>query len=434
MRIVSIRKGEENLINDYFTNRSEGDLFKIDNDVNKIINKIKQDGDQGLFFYNELYDGVSQETLKSNLRVSTQEIEEAWLATEEDFKEALTSAALKIRDFHNRQLEKTWTYENQEGVILGQLINPIESVGIYIPGGKAAYPSTVLMNAIPAKIAGVRRIVMVTPPQSDGTINPYVLAAARLAGVDEIYKTGGAQAVSALAFGTESIKRVDKITGPGNIYVVRAKKQVFGTVAIDMIAGPSEICIIADEKANADFIAADLLSQAEHDEQAASVLITTSSELALKVKLKVAEQLTLLDRENIASISIHNNGLILLAEDLESCFALSNNFAPEHLEIMLENAASHLKNVKNAGAIFLGSYSPEPLGDYFAGPNHTLPTGGTARFASPLGVYDFIKKSSIIYYPKEVLYNEKGQIMTIAEKEGLTAHGRAIGIRFDETK
>jgi len=434
MRILEIKKGEESSIISCFTNRTEGDLNKIDSDVNQIINKVRLEGDQGLFHYSMLFDGVNAETLNSELRVSNHEIETAYLAIEEDVRDALIKASNKIYDFHLKQLEKTWTCKEENGVILGQLISPIENVGIYVPGGKAAYPSTVLMNVIPAKIANVKRIVLVTPPQKDGSINPYVLAAAKIAGVDEIYKIGGAQAIAALAYGTESIKAVDKITGPGNIYVARAKKLVFGIVAIDMIAGPSEICIIADEKANADFIAADLLSQAEHDEMAASVLITTSKKLAEEVYAKVADQLSQLERENIAMMSIHNNGFIFIAKDIDSCFAISNHFAPEHLEIMLDDPISYLDQVKNAGAIFLGSYSPEPLGDYYAGPNHTLPTGGTARFASPLGVYDFIKKSSIIYYPKEVLYNEKDPIMAIAEKEGLTAHARAIGIRFDKHK
>lgn len=433
MRILKIKKGEEHSIINSFANRTEENLNKIDSDVNQIINKIKVDGDQGLFYYNMLFDGVSPEALKFELRVSKEEMESAYQFIEEDVKEALVKASSKIYDFHLRQLEKTWTYENENGALLGQLITPIENVGIYVPGGKAAYPSTVLMNIIPAKIAGVKRIVMVTPAQTDGSVNPYVLAAAQLAGADEIYKVGGAQAIAALAYGTESIRPVDKITGPGNIFVARAKKAVYGVVAIDMIAGPSEICIIADEKANADFVAADLLSQAEHDEMAASVLITTSWEMAEEAKIKVAEQLSRLDRENIATMSIHNNGLIFVAEDIDSCFSISNCFAPEHLEILLDNPMSYLDKVKNAGAVFLGSYSPETLGDYLAGPNHTLPTGGTARFASPLGVYDFIKKSSIIYYPKEVLYNEKDQIMTIAYKEGLTAHAKAVGIRFEQS-
>lgn len=434
MRILKIKKGEESSIISSFTNRTEGDLNKIDSEVVQIINKVRSEGDQGLYHFNMLFDGVSAETLNSELRVSNHEIESAYLTIDNVVRDALIKAAAKIYDFHLKQLEKTWTFEEGNGAILGQLIRPIENVGIYVPGGKAAYPSTVLMNVIPAKIAKVKRIVLVTPPQKDGSINPYVLAAAKIAGVDEIYKVGGAQAIAALAYGTESIKAVDKITGPGNIYVARAKKLVFGVVAIDMIAGPSEICIIADEKANADFIAADLLSQAEHDEMAASVLITTSRELAEEVFEKVAEQLLQLERESIAMMSIHNNGIIFLAEDIDSCFAISNYFAPEHLEIMLDYPISYLENVENAGAIFLGSYSPEPLGDYYAGPNHTLPTGGTARFASPLGVYDFIKKSSIIYYPEEVLYNEKDRIMAIADKEGLTAHSRAIGIRFESSK
>jgi len=430
MRTIAIKKGQEASVSKFISNRAEDDLRNIDSDVYKIINKIRAEGDAGVYYYNKCFDGLDYVSAPYELRVSDQEIDEAFLLIEETLKDALQQAALKITAFHKKQLEQTWTYEEKNGVLLGQLINPIASVGVYVPGGKAAYPSTVLMNVIPAKIAGVERLVMVTPPNKDGVINPYVLAAAKLAGVDEIYKTGGAQAIAALAYGTESIKAVDKITGPGNIYVARAKKMVYGVVGIDMIAGPSEICIIADEHANADFIAADLLSQAEHDEMATSVLITTSAELADKVRIQVAAQLIKLDREGIATISIHNNGIIFLAEDLSSCFDISNYLAPEHLEIMLDQPKSHLDKVRNAGAVFLGSYSPEPLGDYFAGPNHTLPTGGNSRFSSPLGVYDFIKKSSIIYYPKEVLYNEKDQIIAIAEKEGLTAHAAAIALRF----
>ncbi len=432
MRIINIKKGAEESIASYLSNREESDLKKIDVQVDAIIRSVKLRGDEAIVEYMEAFDNVPGELLDGTLKVGQQDIDNAYGSIEKEVRDALEAAAIKIKEFHQKQLEKTWMSTEENGSMLGQLIRPIASVGIYVPGGKAAYPSTVLMNVIPAKIAGVNRIVITTPPGKNGAVDPYVLAAAKIAGADEVYRVGGAQAIAALAYGTQSIKAVDKITGPGNIYVARAKKMVFGQVDIDMIAGPSEICIIADGAANADFIAADLLSQAEHDEMAASVLVTTSKELAAKVKSAVALQLSLLDRESIAMMSIHNNGAIFVAEDDDSCFEIANIFAPEHLEIMLPDPISCLDRVRNAGAVFLGDYSPEPLGDYFAGPNHTLPTGGTARFASPLGVYDFIKKSSIIYYPKDVLYNEKDKIMAIAEKEGLTAHKKAIGIRFEQ--
>lgn len=428
MKIINIKKNEEKEILSYFKNRAEEDFYSIDVTVKDILNRVKKEGDKALSYYNEVFDKANV----TDIRVTEKEIETAYSSVEQDFKDALTQAAQNIRAFHEKQLEKTWKWEKGNGVILGQLINPMENVGVYVPGGKAAYPSTVLMNIIPAKIAGVNRIVMVTPPSQDGSINPYILTAAKIAGADEIYKVGGAQAVAALAYGTESIKPVKKIVGPGNIYVARAKKLLFGMIDIDMIAGPSEVCIIADEKVNPEFAAADLLSQAEHDEMAASIMITTSEAAAQKVKEEVELQLTRLSRMEIAQKSIESNGIIIVAEDLDSAFVLSNMIAPEHLELLIDQPFSYLDKVKNAGAVFLGNYSPEPLGDYFAGPNHTLPTSGTAQYASPLGVYDFIKKSSIIYYPEEVLYNEKDKIVKIAEKEGLTAHANSIRIRFDK--
>jgi len=432
VRIINIKKGEENAVEGYLNNRAEADLHKVDADVAGIIQKVKSGGDEALYAYAAEFDSVPADVIRGRLAVSREEIDSAYDSIENDVREALEAAAEKIRDFHSLQIEKTWSRKYENGVVLGQLIRPVASAGVYVPGGKAAYPSTVLMNVIPAKIAGVARVVMTTPPARNGSVDSYVLAAARIAGADEVYRAGGAQAIAALAYGTASIRPVDKITGPGNIYVARAKKQVFGQVDIDMIAGPSEICIIADETGDPEFIAADLLSQAEHDEMAASMLITTSRNLAGQVSEALISQLSLLERESIARMSIHNNGMIFIAEDIESCFAIANVIAPEHLEIMLPEPMAKLDLVLNAGAIFLGAYSPEPLGDYYAGPNHTLPTGGTSRFASPLGVYDFIKKSSIIYYPQDVLYNNKDKIMAIAQKEGLTAHKRAIGIRFEQ--
>lgn len=426
MRIARIRKNNENDVLNYFKNRTEENFDYIDATVNSIIQKVRTDGDDALYYYNKTIDQADI----AELKVSEKEMEEAYNSADIDFKEAFMQAADNIRAFHEKQIEKTWKWEKNSGVVLGQLVNPIESVGVYVPGGKAAYPSTVMMNIIPAKIAGVKRIAMVTPPGRDGKINPYILTAAKIVGADEIYKVGGAQAAAALAYGTESIKAVKKIVGPGNIYVARAKKLLFGVVDIDMIAGPSEICIIADDTANPSFAAADLLSQAEHDEMAAAILITTSEEVARKTEGELKSQLKELPRKGIAGKSIENNGLIIIAEDLDSAFELSNIIAPEHLELLLDNPFGHLEKIKNAGAVFLGSYAPEPLGDYYAGPNHTLPTCGAAMYASPLGVYDFVKKSSIIYYPKEELCNVKEKIALLAEKEGLAAHANAVRIRF----
>jgi len=426
MKIVEIAKGSEERALGYINNRTESDLSQVDTGVREILKKVAEKGDEALLYYNRLFDGADQAVLK----VDEAAMAEALAVVEKDFMEALTASAENIRAFHEKQLEKTWTWEKKPGITLGQLVNPLDSVGVYVPGGKAAYPSTVLMNIIPAKIAGVKRVVMVTPPGKNGKINPYILAAARIAGADEIYAVGGAQAIAALAYGTESIQAVNKITGPGNIYVARAKKMVFGLVDIDMIAGPSEICILGDETVNPVFVAADMLSQAEHDEMAASIFITTSKAMASQVEAEVQRQLSLLDREEIAAKSIAENGLILIGEDVTSVVEMANLIAPEHLEILLQDPAGYLPLIHNAGAVFLGEYAPEPLGDYFAGPNHTLPTGGTAKFASPLGVYDFVKRSSIIYYTREALAAEKEGILKIAEKEGLTAHGNAVALRF----
>ncbi len=428
MRVIKIKKGNEEAILQELKNRDEEELTSIDNIVKDIIKKVHDKGDAALFEITQEIDQVKLDTLK----VSKTEIEEALKEVDEKFFEILKMASENIRVFHEKQYEKSWRFEKNQDIVLGQLINPIESVGVYVPGGKAAYPSTVLMNVIPAKIAKVKRIAMTTPAGKDGKINPIIIAAATIAGVDEIYKLGGAQGIAAFAYGTETIKPVKKIVGPGNIYVARAKKYLYGTVDIDMIAGPSEICIVADAYSDASFIAADMLSQAEHDEMAASILITTSEELAKKVQEEIAQQLLALPRVEIAKASMDNNGLVLLTEDLDSAFELSNFIAPEHLELMIEEPMNYIDKVKNAGALFLGKYAPEPLGDYMAGPNHTLPTGGTAAFASPLGVYDFLKRTSLIYYSKNALMNEKDYIIDFAEQEGLTAHGNAIRIRFSD--
>lgn len=430
MQIVQVEKGAEEKVLSLLNNRTEEDFSQIDAAVADILVKVAKEGDAALAYYSQLFDGAAG----GELLVDQEQIEAACQQVEPEFLQALEEAAENIRAFHQKELEKSWTWEKRPGVMLGQLVNPVESAGVYVPGGKAAYPSTVLMNVIPAKIAGVPRIVMVTPPGKDGTINPYILAAAKVAGADEVYAVGGAQAIAALAYGTETIRPVNKITGPGNIYVARAKKAVFGLVDIDMIAGPSEICILGDTSADPIFVAADMLSQAEHDEMAAAIFVTTCQEKATQVAKEVEKQLAQLERQNIAAASLTNNGLIAIASDTESQIRLANLIAPEHLELLLENPLQHLGKIRNAGAVFVGPYSPEPLGDYYAGPNHTLPTGGTAKFASPLGVYDFLKKSSIIYYSKEALSDEKDGIIKIAQKERLTAHGNAIAVRFPQSE
>jgi histidinol dehydrogenase len=407
-------------------NREIHSFEEIDKKVEDIIHHIKENGDQALKEYTLKFDEIKLE----NIQVSEMEIEQAIQEVDESFLKILKEAQTNILDFHRRQKQESWVFQKNEQIMLGQMITPIERIGIYVPGGKAAYPSTVLMNAIPASVAGVRSIAMVTPPNKEGKINPYILAAAKLAGIHEIYKIGGAQSIAALAYGTESILPVNKIVGPGNIYVARAKKKVFGKVDIDMIAGPSEVCIIADQQSNPRFIAADLLSQAEHDELASAILITPSIELARKVTEEVELQMKALERVDIIKKSIDAYGVIFITEDMDTAVAVANELAPEHLELMIDQPFELLPKVKNAGAIFLGAYSPEPLGDYFAGPNHTLPTSGTAKFSSPLGVYDFMKKSSIIYYGQSALGAVKDKIMEFAKKEGLNAHANSIKVRF----
>jgi len=399
--------------------------LEFDRTVLEIIGTVREEGDQALFNYTEQFDGVRLD----NLIVTAEEFAEAQTLITEEFLAALRKAKQNISAFHEVQKEQSWFINQEKGIVLGQKVTPLDSVGIYVPGGKAAYPSTVLMNAIPAKIAGVGRIAMVTPPQADGKVNPHVLVAAQEAGVDIVYKIGGAQAIAALAYGTETVKKVVKITGPGNAFVARAKKWVFGDVAIDMIAGPSEICVVADDSAVPEFVAADLLSQAEHDERATAVCVTTSKSFAEALQQEVVKQTELADRKGIIEVSIADNGRIILVDSLGEAYDFVNKLAPEHLQLMVGNPMEQLPFIHNAGAIFLGNYSPEALGDYMAGPNHTLPTSGTSAFSSPLGVYDFMKKSSIIHYTEQALQDVSEDIITIANAEGLTAHANSIQVR-----
>lgn len=396
--------------------------------VEEILNNIKEQGNKALVAYTNKFD--SENINENNLCVSREEVKQAYELVEEEFIEAIKLAAENIRFFHEKQKKNSWMLTKEKGVILGQNIRPLENVGIYVPGGTAAYPSSVLMNAIPAKVAGVSNVVMVTPPSKDGSINPNILVAADIAGVDKIYKVGGAQAVGALAFGTETIDKVDKIVGPGNIYVAMAKKSVYGYVDIDMIAGPSEILIIADEEGNAEYIAADLMSQAEHDRLASSILVTTSLKLAEEVKEELKKQVENLSRKDIILDSLQNYGVIIIVDSIDEAIDMSNKIAPEHLELCVEEPFLLLGDIKNAGSIFLGDYAPEPLGDYIAGPNHVLPTSGTARFFSPLSVDDFVKKSSFIHYSKEALLGVGKQVVKLAETEGLTAHANSISVRM----
>ncbi|WP_427340140.1 histidinol dehydrogenase [Caloranaerobacter sp. DY30410] len=417
----------EKLIKDLL-NRSQLEFGEVNKSVEKILEDVKENGDKALYNYTKKFDGVELD----NLIVSDNEIDEAYNSCDSKLVEALVEARDNIWNYHSKQLKNSWIWNKDKGIILGQIYNPIEKVGIYVPGGTAPYPSTVLMNAVPAKVAGVKEIIMVTPPSKDGKINKNILAAAKVAGVDRIFKIGGAQAIGALTFGTETIPKVDKIVGPGNIYVAMAKRMVYGYVDIDMIAGPSEILIIADDNANERYIAADMLSQAEHDVLASSILITTSKELAVKVRDEIERQVKQLSRRDIIEKALNDYGVIIVVNDLEESVELSNKIAPEHLELMVDKPFELVNSIKNAGAIFMGEYSPEPLGDYFAGPNHTLPTSGTAKFFSPLGVDDFYKKSSIIYYDRESLNKCKNKIIRIAEEERLTAHANSIKVRFEE--
>ena len=394
--------------------------------VKNILDDVKSRGDQALYDYNKKFDNVSL----SSLQVTEKEIEDAFNRLDKELLDVIRYSHENIVRYHKKQKRNDFLDKDTDGVILGQIINPIEKVGIYVPGGTAAYPSTVLMNAVPAKVAGVEEIVMVTPPNEDGTISDVILAAAKIAGVTKIFKVGGAQAVAALSYGTETIPAVYKIVGPGNIFVAMAKKMVFGEVAIDMVAGPSEVLIISDDSSNPVHIAADLLSQAEHDKLAACILVTTSEELAKSVAVEIESQLAELPRQEIARESINNNGRIIIAKNIEEAILISNEIAPEHLELAVMDPFALLSKIKNAGSIFLGHNTPEPLGDYLAGPNHTIPTSGTAKFASPLSVDDFIKKSSVIYYSKEALEKVKDKVILFAESEGLTAHANSVRKRF----
>ncbi|HEY4578713.1 MAG TPA: histidinol dehydrogenase [Savagea sp.] len=398
---------------------------KVDDLVLSIIQEVQKRGDQALLEYTEQFDGAKLE----QLYVQEEEFESALAEIPNELKQALMQAKQQIEMFHEKQKEASWYDNFRPGVTLGQKITPIERVGIYVPGGKAVYPSTVLMNVIPAQIAGVKELIIATPPRADGTIDPVILAAAQIAGVKKIIKVGGAQAIAALAYGTASIPKVDKITGPGNQFVARAKKWVFGDVAIDMIAGPSEICIYADESTNPSFAAADLLSQAEHDERAQAICVTVSQQVALTIQAEVKQQLSRLKRKKIAEESILNEGAIILVRDEKEAIAVMNRIAPEHLQLMNINAVETVDAIQHAGAIFIGQFSAEVVGDYLAGPNHTLPTSGTARFSSPLGVYDFMKRSSVIHYSEAALLREADAILTIAEQEQLEGHAQAIRIR-----
>ena len=416
---------ERELINQLKARSGEIDR-KVTSAVTDILNNVKQNGDDAVREYTLKFDGH----MPSKFEISREEIDSSPDKCDRDFILALYKAADNIRDFHARQKQQSWLEPKQNGVILGQRIRGLKRVGVYVPGGTAAYPSSVLMNVIPAKIAGVKEIVMVTPPQKDGTANPDILAAAKIAGVDRVFLMGGAQAVAALAYGTQSVPKVDKIVGPGNIFVATAKKLLYGTVDIDMIAGPSEILIVADKSANPKFLAADLMSQAEHDKMASAILLTTSEETANETAKELSRQMQTLERRDIIEQSLNDFGAIIVCKDISEAVDFANELAPEHLELAVENPMEYIGRVDNAGSVFLGHYSPEPLGDYVAGPHHVLPTSGTARFFSPLSVDSFIKKSSFIYYTEPALSEAKDDIIKLAETEGLTAHANSIKVRF----
>ncbi|MEI0487934.1 histidinol dehydrogenase [Brachyspira pulli] len=406
--------------------RSQFSHDDINEKVKAILEDVKQNGDNALKKYAKMFDNAEIE----NLEVTQEEIDEAYKNIDERFKETLKLAYNNIEKFHKKQLRNSYITNEEDGIVMGQIINPIEKVGVYIPGGTAVYPSSLLMNVVPAKVAGVNEIVLVSPPNKEGKINSNILAAAKVAGVNRVFKTGGAQAIAALSYGTESIPKVYKIVGPGNIYVAMAKRLVFGEVSIDMVAGPSEVLIIADETANPIHIAADMLAQAEHDKLASSILITISKEIAEKTKEELYKQLEKLRRKDIAMESIENNGRIIITETIDEAIYISNEIAPEHLEISIKDPFSVLSKVKNAGSIFLGDYTPEALGDYLSGANHVIPTSGTAKFASPLSVDDFIKKSYITYYTKDALEKVKDNVINFAEHESLEAHANSVRIRF----
>lgn len=432
MRIINLTKDSTKNILEGMLKRSPNNYGSYEAVVGEILTNVKENGDKALFDYTKKFDKFDLNS--NNILVTQQEIEEAYSKVSDDLLTVIRKSMVNIESYHQRQKQNSWFNSTEDGTILGQKITPLNRVGVYVPGGKAVYPSSVLMNIMPAKVAGVKEIIMTTPCNKDGEVNPAVLVAANEAGVNRVYKVGGAQAIGALAYGTESIQKVDKIVGPGNIYVALAKKAVYGHVNIDSIAGPSEILIIADETANPKYVAADLLSQAEHDELASAILITTSKNFAEKVSEQVDKFLAVLSRKEIISKSLDNFGYILVADTMDDAIETANEIASEHLEIQTSDPFLVMTKIKNAGAIFLGSYSCESLGDYFAGPNHVLPTNGTAKFFSPLSVDDFVKKSSIIYYSKEALEGVYKDVAMFARCESLTAHENAALVRFDDNK
>ena len=429
MRILKLNEETKSELLNNLLNRNPGSYTQYEETVNAIIDNVRKNKDKALFDYTLQFDKC--EITADTIKVTRQEIDDAYAQLDPEFIEVMKRSAENIRVFHEKQKRNTWIETKEDGTILGQRIIPIEISGVYVPGGKAAYPSSVLMNVVPAKVAGVSRIVMCTPPGKDGKVNPGTLVAADIAGVTEVYKVGGAQAIAAMAFGTESVPKVDKITGPGNIFVALAKKACFGHVSIDSIAGPSEILVLADETANPRYVAADLLSQAEHDELASAILVTTSQKLANKVSEEIDGFLKTLERAEIIKKSLENYGFIFVADNMEDAIDAANTVASEHLEIITKNSFETMTKIRNAGAIFLGEYSSEPLGDYYAGPNHILPTNSTARFFSPLGVDDFVKKSSIISYSRDALMKAHEDIELFAKREGLTAHANSIAVRFE---
>ena len=430
MRTVRLTKESTKDILENLLKRSPNNYGKFEAAVADILANVKEKGDEDLFSYTKELE--KEELNPESIRVTEAEIEEAYKAVDASLLEVIRKALVNIRSYHEKQRQNSWFTSTENGTMLGQKVTPLNRVGVYVPGGKAVYPSSVLMNIVPAKVAGVPHIVMTTPPGKDGKVNPSTLVAAKEAGADEIYKVGGAQAIGALAYGTASIPKVDKIVGPGNIFVALAKKAVYGHVSIDSIAGPSEILVLADETANAHYVAADLLSQAEHDEMASAILITTSTELAQNVEKEIEGYLKVLSRKEIIEKSLENFGYILIAEDMDEAIEAANEIASEHMEIVTKNAFEVMMKVRNAGAIFIGEYSSEPLGDYFAGPNHVLPTNGTAKFFSALSVDDFIKKSSIVYYSRSALQEIHKDIIQFASSEQLTAHANSIAVRFEE--
>lgn len=412
-------------------NRKEKISQEVNQAVSQIIDDIQRQGNEALKSYCKKFDGYTIND-ESDFTVSEQEKIEALAQVDENYMRILERTKQQLIDFHQHQVEKSWSLFKDNGVIMGQMVRPISRVALYVPGGTAAYPSTVLMNAIPAKLAGVEELVIITPVKADGKVNPIIIAAAKVSGVDTIYKFGGAQGVAAIAHGTETIEKVDKIVGPGNIYVATAKKLCYGTVDIDMVAGPSEVLVIADENANPKYIAADLMSQAEHDRLASAMLVTTSEPLVAQVNAEIKRQMAYLSRKEIIAESLENFGGAIIVNNLDEAFTVSNYLAPEHLEVLVNDPVNTLPKIKNAGSIFLGEYSPEPLGDYMSGTNHVLPTGGTAKFYSALGVYDYVKYSSYSYYPKAVLATFKDDVQTFAKSEGLDGHANSIAVRFEE--